>query len=170
MWTLVMIFAKEKALPWLLSNWKHLGWPLACIFAMLYFRSCGQLAELSKPKQAEQAQSLTATAKAASTGKVTIPGRPAMPCPPEKTCPECPSVTVDFGSSAEVGTTASQESKVGPVAANYISLWPGIGYLNEPYISMGLQYKDFQAEGLKGVGEKGEWGVKASYQILRFPF
>lgn len=161
----VVLWAKEKALPWILAHWKDIAVVLVMVLAYLLSRKMGQLdacreALSQAPAKIEQAQAVTATATTRSRVKITpISGSP------------CPKIEVETDGQAGAAVSQSQTASTGhgnePRAASG-GLWVGGRYLSTPQQAYGLITGEIQHDRLKldgGLGV-GVWEVGASWRAI----
>lgn len=139
---------------WIQANWKSFGWPLAVLFAFLWWnKGC--------PEPVPQAVTVAQEAKqdAKSSVRVKIRYRDVEVAgdaitPSWKPLP-CPDVTVeaDSGTVQDVTQVAQIEPRKAVEAKNHLFL--GAGYLGTAYGSVGYGYGPWRVDGKAGLGVYG---------------
>lgn len=122
----VILWAKERAWPWLLLHWKDVAVGLVILLAWLLARQGAKLSACEAALAAKPETTLTQSQASSSTAKVsgdfTIkPGAP-RPCPALGECPPCPEIEVHFGAEAASTQAQSQTETAAPSQAQNVQL------------------------------------------------
>lgn len=153
------------ALEWLKANWKGLGYPLAAVFALLWWNKTTPCPEPITPSvTATQSQAVTQTAKAKQVVRLVpqyiyVPGEAPKPLP-------CPSIEIENEASVESTHWQSQSvtvtPKFEPRTAQDGGIVLGGGYFGAPYGLVGLEHK-----GIKAFGQIGQdiYGGGVAYTV-----
>lgn len=127
---------------WLKENWRHLGYPLAAVFAFLWLSKKPEPLTMPPATVVNQAQAVTQTAKAGVRVEiryrdrlVEVPGEAPRPLP-------CPDITAYADSTVEQTHWQSQSVSQTPNLApskplNAVFL--GAGYLEGPLLTGGYR-------------------------------
>lgn len=135
---------------WIRANWKSLGWPVAVLFAVLWWNKTTPCPEA--PVTVTQAQ----TSKSDCTGKgkvvyqtIEVPGEAPRPLP-------CPSLEFEFSSSGEHWQT--QAVTVTPAinpTRHELGVFVGGGYLSTPVATLGGFYGPWRVGALASTAAIG---------------
>lgn len=151
-----------NVLIWLQENWKGLGYPLALLFALLWWNKTTDCPVVEAPKVAiAQSQGVSQTAKASVKVQIVyrdrlVPGE----TPSWKPLP-CPEVSVEADSSSEQTHWQSQQVTVTPQikpTMNQISIFAGGGYLSGPIVQLGVAHDRLRVSALGWDGRIGGLG------------
>ena len=138
---------------WLLANYNKLGYPLAAIFAFLWWNKT-TICPVVEPEKAVQIVQADCKGKVKIVPQIVeVPGEAPRPCP---------SVEVDFGasSSASVASTPT-DAQIQPHKVN-TAIFLGAGYFASPYARLGLGYGSWRVSGIVG---PAAYGADATFDL-----
>jgi hypothetical protein len=152
---------------WLKANWTKLGYPLAALFAFLWWNKTTPCPVLAPTTQAVS-QGATQSGSAKVKVQIVYRDRPLIAGESPRPLP-CPDITVDADSAEtqEHWQSVTQTANLAPgrpvEPLNTISL--GIGYLEGPIASVG--YRGGRL-GIQGMGWEGRYGLGLTVDTLKW--
>jgi hypothetical protein len=141
------------ALDFLRQHWAKLGYPLAAIFAILWWNKT-TICPIVEPEKVVQ------IVQADCKGKVKIV--PQIVDVPGETHRPCPSVEVGFGASSSASLASTPvDAQIQPHKVN-TAIFLGAGYFDRPYARLGLGYGSWRVSGIVG---PASYGADATFDL-----
>ena len=154
-----------RIVEWLKTNWKILGYPLAIVFAFLWWnKSCPKVEAPVAVTQAQgQQQENKGSVRVQVVYKdrlVQVPGEAPRPLP-------CPDLIIDADASQNQAHWQSQQvtqvASINPVGHQW-GIFLGAGYLSAPIAQLGIYGDQWR---VSAIGNLETLGALGSYD-LRF--
>lgn len=143
------------------AHWPKLGWA-APVLLVTTVKGCVGVADLGAKLAACEAkppviQVQTVTVKERCIGKAEVIPQADSPCP---------KVTLMLDGSSDVATSQTQTAQAGTVTETQaFGLWLGAGYIGTPYVSAGIQWRDWQVDAKRSLDG---WGGGVRYRLIAF--